>query len=129
VSPLLHSQQMESTLFQGQMTRLSECGMHRQESLSQIHLKATQTSVTSVAFSADGKYIVSGSWDKTIRMWDAQTGKLVSDPFEGHTNSVTSVAFSADGKYIVSGSWDKTIRMWDAQTGKLVSDPFEGHTN
>src|ERR1700761_963613 len=85
--------------------------------------------VTSVAFSPDGKYIVSGSVGETIRMWDAQTGKLVSDPFEGHTDWVTSVAFSPDGKYIVSGSEDKTIRMWDAQTGKLVSDPFEGHTD
>ena len=62
--------------------------------------------VTSVAFSPDGKDIVSGSWDKTIRMWDAQTGNLVSDPFEGHTDEVTSVAFSPDRKYIVSGSCD-----------------------
>ena len=80
--------------------------------------------VTSVAFSPDGKYIVSGSYDGTMRIWDAQTEKLVLDPFEGHTDQVTSVAFSPDGKYIVSGSHDKTIRMWDAQTGKLVSDPF-----
>ena len=92
-------------------------------------MQGHKNSVTSVAFSPDGKYIVSGSSDKTIRMWDAQTGKLVSDPFEGHTDQVTSVAFSPDGKYIVSGSSDKTIRMWDAQTGKLVSDPFEGHTD
>ena len=85
--------------------------------------------VTSVAFSQDGKYIISGSLDNTIRLWNAQTGKLVSDPFEGHTHWVTSVAFSPDGKYIVSGSRDKTIRIWDAQTGKLVSNAFEGHTN
>jgi hypothetical protein len=85
--------------------------------------------VKSVAFSPDGKHIVSGSLDNTVRMWDAQTGKLVSDPFEGHTNGVNSVTFSPDGKHIVSGSDDNTIKMWDAQTGKLVSYPLEGHTN
>ena len=58
-----------------------------------------------------------------------QTRKLVSDPFEGHTNFVISVAFSPDGKYIIPGSYDKTIRMWDAQTTKPVSDPIEGHTS
>src|SRR5436190_483759 len=85
--------------------------------------------VTSIAFSPDGKQIASGSWDKTIRVWDAQTGQVVSGPFEGHTDYVTSVAFSPDGKQIASGSWDKTIRVWDAQTGQVVSGPFEGHTS
>jgi WD40 repeat protein len=94
------------------MTNLSEGGMHRQENLSQIHLKATQK-VFSVAFSADGKYIVSGSWDKTIRMWDAQTGKLVSDSYECHTDAVTSIAFSPDGKFIVSASADNTMQIRD----------------
>jgi len=84
-------------------------------------------SVGSVAFSPDGKRIVSGSDDNTIRVWNAETGAVVSGPFEGHTRSVNSVAFSPDGKRIVSGSWNKTIRVWNAETGAVVSGPFEGH--
>ncbi|KZP10330.1 WD40 repeat-like protein [Athelia psychrophila] len=73
--------------------------------------------VNSVAFSPDGERVASGSNDRTIRIWDARTGKLVAGPFEGHTRS-----------HVASCSNDKTIRIWDARTGKLVAGPFEGHT-
>ena len=65
--------------------------------------------VNSVAFSPDGRHIVSGTHDKTVRVWDAQTGQNVMDPLKGHDNWVTSVAFSSDGRHIVSGSNDKTV--------------------
>jgi WD40 repeat protein len=64
--------------------------------------------VTSVAFSPDGKQVVSGSGDRTVRLWDAATGAPLQT-LEGHTNSVTSVAFSPDGKLLpilqVSNYW------------------------
>ena len=83
----------------------------------------------SVAFSPDGRYIVSGSSDRTIQIWDAQTGGQMGNPLKGHTEDVWSVVFSPDGRHIVSGSSDKTVRVWDAQTGAQVGHPLQGHTN
>ncbi|KAH8591892.1 quinon protein alcohol dehydrogenase-like superfamily [Bisporella sp. PMI_857] len=82
--------------------------------------------VTSVAFSSDGKQVVSGSDDKTVRLWDAATGAL-QQTLEGHSRVVTSVAFSPDGKQVVSGSDDQTVRLWDAATGAL-QQTLEGHS-
>ena len=85
--------------------------------------------VGSIAFSPDGKKIVSGSNDRTICIWDAQTGTPIGELLRGHTNSVSSVSFSPDGTKIVSGSTDNTIRIWDAQTGAQIGEPLTGHTD
>jgi len=85
--------------------------------------------VNSVAFSPDGSRIVSGSGDKTIRLWDAETGDPIGKPLEGHFRYVTSVGFSPDGSRIVSGSDDNTIRLWDAETGDSIGKPLEGHSH
>ncbi|KZV67661.1 WD40 repeat-like protein [Peniophora sp. CONT] len=84
--------------------------------------------VYSVAFSPDGTRIISGSHDRTIRIWDAETGQMMGKPLEGHTDFVRSVAFSPDGTRIASGSEDETVRIWDAETGQAVGNPLEGHT-
>jgi WD40 repeat protein len=70
--------------------------------------------VWSVAYSPDGQHIISGSSDKTIRIWDAKTGAAVGQPLEGHMDSVQSIAFSPDGQRIVSRSDDFTNHMWDS---------------
>ncbi|PVF93396.1 WD40 repeat-like protein [Serendipita vermifera] len=90
-------------------------------------LKGHTQSVNSVAFSPDSKYIVSGSGDNTVRVWDAETGNIVTAPFTGHKQPVTSVSFSIDSQWVISGSSDKTIRVWNAETGDLIAGPFEGH--
>jgi WD40 repeat protein len=70
---------------------------------------------------------LSQAHDKTIRVWDTETGEVVSGPFEGHIKPVTSVAFSSDSRCTVSGSWDNTIHSWDEKAEGLVFGPFEGH--
>jgi hypothetical protein len=70
-----------------------------------------------VAISADGKRIVSGSADRTVKVWDSTTGQDLLT-LRGHGDTVKCVAISADGKRIVSGSYDRTVKVWDAATGQ-----------
>ena len=70
-------------------------------------------SVASVAYSPDSRHIVSGSWDKTVRIWYCVAAiQVLMKTLEEHTDWVLSVDFSPDGKYVASGSADNTIKMW-----------------
>jgi WD40 repeat protein len=82
--------------------------------------------VMSVAYSPDGRHIISGCLDKTIRIWNAETGSAVGHPLEGHTHAVVSVAYSPDGRHIISGCLDKTIRIWNAETGLQSASLWRG---
>ena len=72
--------------------------------------------VNFVAFSPDGKHIVSASNDHTICVWNLETGDMALDPMKGHTDMVFSAVFSPDGRHIVSASLDKTICIWNSDT-------------
>ncbi|KAG6907466.1 hypothetical protein DXG01_008802 [Tephrocybe rancida] len=94
----------------------------------QAHLMTILTSspVYEIGISPDGKQVVSGSYDKSVCIWDVLTGDLVKE-LKGHAGPVWSVAFSPDGKQ-VSGSDDKSVCIWDALTADLVKE-LKGHTD
>ena len=81
--------------------------------------------VRSIAVSRDDAQIVSGSRNKTVKIWDVRSGKC-TQILKGHNNCVNSVAISLDGKTVVSGSWDKTVKVWDIRSDKWVKT-LRGH--
>jgi WD40 repeat protein/serine/threonine protein kinase len=67
--------------------------------------------VTSVCLSFDGRYVLSGSTDATVKLWEIASGQCLRT-FAGHGDAVTSVSLSADGRFALSGSADRTLRLW-----------------
>src|SRR5438067_309916 len=79
--------------------------------------------VRAVAFSPDGRRILTGSEDKTAILWDARTGKQLR-VFRGHTHHVRQVIFSPDGKSMLTSSDDWTAILWDVATGRRKAGQF-----
>jgi energy-coupling factor transporter ATP-binding protein EcfA2 len=106
------SMQMFPTVDAGQV-------LQKNNLASPIASMTHESLVNAVAFSPDGKYVVSGSGDKTARVWESTTGREVARMT--HESLVNTVAFSPDSKYVVSGSGDNTARVWEATTGREVA--------
>ena len=88
-------------------------------------LRGHEGAILAVAVFPDGTRIVSGSSDKTVRIWDAASGAQLQ-VLKGHEGAITAIAVSPDGAYIVSGSFDETVRIWDAVRGTQLR-VLQGH--
>jgi len=86
-------------------------------------------SITSVAFSPDGRYIAAGSFNGEIRVWQVIDMKQVFT-FDGHNGWIWSVTFSPDSKLLVSGGTDRTVKLWDVSSlnGGTCINTLQGHT-
>ncbi|KAK3364118.1 hypothetical protein B0T25DRAFT_620386 [Lasiosphaeria hispida] len=82
--------------------------------------------VESVTFSPDLKLVASGSYDQTVKIWDAATGACMQT-LAGHSDYVNSVTFSPDSKLVASGSADNTVKIWDVATGACMQT-LAGHS-
>src|SRR5947209_11542422 len=74
-----------------------------------VVLKGHTLALADVVFSADGRYVATGSYDRTAKVWEAGTGNLLAT-LAGHGATVEAVAFSPDGKFLGTGSYDGTVK-------------------
>lgn len=86
-----------------------------------------QNSVNAVAFSPDGKWLASGAFDNTVKLWEMKTGN-VHKTLHWHSDWVLDVAFSPDGRVLASSGQDHQVRLWDVLTGERLRS-LQGHTN
>src|SRR5579859_870659 len=82
--------------------------------------------VTALAWSPEGSILASGSWDRTVHVWESTTGQRIL-LYQGHAEGVTAVAWSPNRKYLASGSHDGIVQVWDAATSKTLYT-YHGHT-
>jgi WD40 repeat protein len=142
--PILSPNGSHLAVLGGQTFRLWDVAANK-ERLVQAH----EDLVSCGAFSPNRNVLATGSRDKTVRLWDVQTGKPIGEPVPSqvmerssryelsgyqpaigggrllkHENEVTSVNFSADGRRLATVSRDRKVRLWDATTGNLLGAPF-----
>ena len=109
-------------MFRG--TRLGEA----QEARLTIHARApgAEENLNHPAFSPDGRRLVMGGAENTVKIWDVQTGRELQI-LRGHSGDVWVVAFSPGGRWIASAGEHTTVRLWDAMSGKPLHK-LRGHT-
>ncbi|CAN2046761.1 exported hypothetical protein [Candidatus Magnetomoraceae bacterium gMMP-1] len=100
--------------------------INAQAEIRPVIQKENSFTVVSVAIDPTGRYIVSGSGDKTVKLWNLNTGRLIKT-LTGHSSYVWSAAIDPTGRYIVSGSWGNTLKLWNLNTGKLIKT-LNGHS-
>jgi WD40 repeat protein len=84
--------------------------------------------VVAVAAFPDRRRMITGSWDKTLRLWDLETG-VVLKKMEGHSSGVEALAVSRDGQMIASGDTCGDLIAWHGETGESLTKPINAHTS
>ncbi|MEQ8238866.1 MAG: caspase family protein [Cyclobacteriaceae bacterium] len=109
------------------LTALFVSSLGLAQKLETVVQRGHYEAVKTVAFTPDGKYLLTGSRDKSIKLWEVNTGRELRS-FLGHQSTVNDIAVSSDGKFFISSSADKTAKMWNISTGELLKT-FGGHTD
>lgn len=133
ILPALSGSSTSTKQSQTQLQPVSQKKSQRQTTPTQVRPQANTLyicqghsgRITAVAWSPDGKYIASASYDKTVLVWNATNGKQLLT-YQGHNGRVNSVAWSPDSKYLVSASDDQSAQVWEATTGKQIRS-YNGH--
>lgn len=99
-------------------------GIYAQK-LETVVQRGHYAAIKAAAFTPDSKFLLTGSRDKTVKLWDVATGRELRS-FLGHTSTINDIDVSNDGRYFVSSSADRTARLWEIETGKLIRT-FAGH--
>ncbi|BAZ46552.1 WD-40 repeat protein [Chondrocystis sp. NIES-4102] len=84
-------------------------------------------SINQIKYSPDGKLIASVSWERNIKIWNAETGQLINT-LRGNNEGINTIAFTPDGQTLVSGGEDRNIKIWNVATGQLINT-LTGHTD
>jgi WD40 repeat protein len=82
-------------------------------------VKAHENSVFALRYSPDGQYLVSGSRDAHLKVWEVSTGYQLVHDVVAHLFAINDIVYSPDGQWVATGSMDKSLKLWDAQTFKL----------
>lgn len=93
--------------------------------LETVVQRGHNASIKAVKFTPDGNYLITGSRDKTAKLWELKTGRELRT-FFGHSSTINDIAISPDGKFMLTSSADQTAKLWEITTGSLIKS-FEGH--
>jgi WD40 repeat protein len=86
------------------------------------------SNIQSASISLPGTLVATAGEDWALMIWQADSGKVLCGPLEGHSDDIFALGFSADGKLAASGSDDRKVWVWSTETGQRICGPMEGHT-